>query len=134
MYGNMSSGNLQFDLKSYSSGVDFPLTFVNASANTTDTTPPMIYIPNVINSDGKRGGKTKIVTISKNVGGQALDESGIAEILVNGVSVAFTQNGKFNLDQNFTNTWTKLVIRAKDGKGNVAMDSFIINKSSRKTS
>ena len=132
MYGNMSSGNLQFDLKSYSSGVDFPLTFVNASANTTDTTPPMIYIPNVINSDGKRGGKTKIVTISKNVGGQALDESGISEILVNGVSVAFTQNGKFNLDQNFTNTWTKLVIQAKDGKGNVAMDSFIINKSSEK--
>jgi hypothetical protein len=132
MYGNMSSGNLQFDLKSYSSGVDFPLTFVNATTNLTDTTPPMIYIPNVISSDGKRGGKTKVVTISKNVGGQALDESGIAEIMVNGVSVAFTQNGKFNLDQNFTSTWTKLVISAKDRNGNIATDSFIINKSSKK--
>lgn len=132
MYGNMSSGNLQFDLKSYSKGVDFPLTFVSANTYSVDTIPPMIYIPNVVSSDGKRGGKTKIVTISKNVGGQALDESGITEITVNGISVPFSQNGKFNLNQNFTNAWTKLVISAKDGKGNIATDSFIINKSTEK--
>jgi tetratricopeptide (TPR) repeat protein len=98
MYGNMPTGNLQFDLKSYSTGVDFPLTFVNASTNSIDTIPPMIYLPSVIGSEEKRGGKTKIVTISKNVGGHALDESGIEEITVNGFPVTFTQNGKFNLD------------------------------------
>ena len=134
MYGNMSSGNLQFDLKSYSNGVDFPLTFVNTSSHNIDTIPPMIYIPNVINTDGKRGGKTKIVTISKNVGGQALDESGIEEITVNGFPVTFTQNGKFNLDQNFTQAWTKLVISAKDKRGNVATDSFFVNQNNDRLS
>ncbi|MFT7590400.1 MAG: hypothetical protein ACI9UJ_000310 [bacterium] len=127
MYGNMSSGNLQFDLKSYSAGVDYPLTFVNASAYSTDTTPPMIYIPNVISSDGSRGGKTKVVTLSKNIGGQALDQSGIEEITINGHSVTFSQNGKFNLDQNFSREWTKLVITARDRMGNTASDSFIVN-------
>ncbi|MBO6517228.1 MAG: caspase family protein, partial [Bacteroidia bacterium] len=65
MYGHMSTGNLQFELKSYSSGVDFPLTFTNAGGFNVDTVPPMIYIPNVVTSDGKRGGRTKIVTISR---------------------------------------------------------------------
>lgn len=129
MYGNMSSGNLQFDLKSYSSGIDFPITFVNALSYSVDTIPPMIYIPNTISADGKRGGKTKIVTISKNVGGQALDESGIESIQVNGHDVSFSQNGKFNLNENFTKAWTKLVITATDKKGNVTRDSFIVNKS-----
>jgi tetratricopeptide (TPR) repeat protein len=132
MYGNMSSGNLQFDLKSYSSGVDFPLTYVNAVSNSTDTTPPMIYIPNVVNSDGQRGVRHKTVTISKNLGGQALDESGIAEIHVNGYPVAFSQNGKFNLEQNFSTDWTKLIITAKDNNGNISSDSFQVNLSSKK--
>ncbi len=132
MYGNMSTGNLDFDLKSYSSGVDFPITFVNSLSFTVDTIPPMIYIPNVVNTEGKRGGKTKIITISKNVGGQALDESGLQEVTVNGQPVAFSQNGKFNIDQNFTNVYTKLVIRAVDKKGNVALDSFQISKSDEK--
>lgn len=132
LYGNMSSGNLRFDLNSYSSGVDFPLTFVSSASYSVDTIPPMIYIPNVISSDGKRGGKTKMVTITKNVGGQALDESGIREITVNGHAVDFTQNGKFRLDENFTDVWTKLVITATDQKGNATTDSFYINKAGQR--
>jgi hypothetical protein len=127
MYGTMSSGNLQFDLKSYSSGVDFPLTFINSATFSVDTIPPMIYLPNVISSEGKRGGKTKRVTVKKSINGQALDESGIAEITVNGQPVNFSQNGKFVLNEKFAKTWTKLVITAKDKRGNTATDSFTVN-------
>ncbi len=127
MYGTMSLGNLQFDLKSYSTGVDFPLTFVNAGSYSIDTLPPMIYMPNVISSEGKRGGQTKRIAVVKTVNGQALDESGIAEIRVNGQLVNFSQNGKFTLSNKFAKTSIKLVISAKDKNGNEAIDSFIVN-------
>ena len=128
MYGNMQTGNLDFDLKSYSTGIDFPLTFVTSMTLSIDTIPPMIYMPNVTTIDGKRGGKTKVLVVNKMVNGQALDESGIAEITVNDKPIKFSQNGKFTISQNFTDAYSTLVIRVVDKKGNVALDSFPISK------
>jgi len=126
--GNMSAGNLQFDLNSYSIGVDFPITYVTGISSTVDTIPPMIYIPNAVSSEGKRGGRTKLVAVKDKIGGQALDESGLKSILVNGHEVPFTQNGKFELNQKFIGNQTKLVITATDNRGNMASDSSLISK------
>lgn len=127
MYGNLSAGNLKFDLKSYSSGVDFPLTFTSSLGYSIDTIPPMIFVPNAVGGEGKRGGKTKLVTVKNQLTGQALDESGIDKIRINGLDIEFNQNGKFVYNLHSVGDWAKVVVSAIDKKGNVATDSFLVN-------
>lgn len=125
MYGKLNKGNLQFELKSYSEGADFPITFSSDKKYSgLDTIPPMIYVQGVISGAGKRGGESKTITPKGSVFGQVLDASGIAEVVVNGNNIEFSQNGKFELSQDFVNKWSKLVIRAKDKNGIWGADTF----------
>ncbi len=130
MYGKMNKDNMQFELKSYSKGADFPISFTSGNMlGGKDTIPPMIYISGSVSSEGSRGGKSNTVMTKGVVYGQALDASGIAEIQVNGNSVEFSQNGKFELSVASTKKWSKIVVRALDKMGLWSVDSFYLNKS-----
>ncbi|MBI1308053.1 MAG: hypothetical protein GC181_15720 [Bacteroidetes bacterium] len=129
MYGKLSRNNMQFELKSYSYGADFPVAYspiYNEAGK--DTIPPMIYISGAVGGEGTRGGKSKSVSAEGNINGQAVDASGIEQILINGKPVDFTQNGKFNLTSDFVKSWTKIVVKAKDKNGLWGTDSFYLNR------
>jgi len=130
MYGKMNKDNMQFELKSYSKGADFPISFISGNLlGGKDTIPPMIYISGSVTNEGSRGGKSNTVMTKGIVYGQALDASGIAEIQVNGNSVEFSQNGKFELSVASTKKWSKIVVKALDKMGLWSVDSFYLNKS-----
>lgn len=128
MYSNLSKGNLLFDLSSYSTGVDFSLTYVNTDQVllSTDSIPPMIVVAGAVSNQGMRGGRLKIVKSAiGELSGQVLDESGVKEIKINGKSISFTQNGKFSYS--YVEGTQIVRVEATDLRGNYAVDSFEIN-------
>lgn len=127
MYGKMNKSNMQFELKSYSYGADFPIAYTDQMASVTDTIPPMIYVTGTIGGAGTRGGKSKKLDSDENLYGQAVDASGIEQVLVNGEAIEFTQNGKFSLPPEYLKSWKKLVIKAKDKNGLWGMDSVYLD-------
>jgi hypothetical protein len=83
-----------------------------ASNKKPDTTPPRIII---VPHDSSRGIK-RISDARRTIRGQAVDESGVASVLVNNSKVRFDKNGNFSAD-----------VFLKPGKNNVAVNAIDIH-------
>jgi len=98
-------------------------TFMNTS-NTgpvADTTPPIIVINEPAVTRGMRIAQKKIM-----VRGTAIDDSGVFEVLINGVEATLSADGGFWAEVLLAVGENQIRVRARDIKNNVADQTFTI--------
>jgi len=94
-------------------------------AQPADRTPPeiIIYEPNV-KEHGIHIIKKKMILIR----GKSTDESGIYEVLVNGIEANISANGEFQANIPLVIGSNEIYIKATDGKQNTAEKSFAVER------
>jgi len=90
-----------------------------------DKLPPVIKI---YSPDINRGFKQTISDEILNISGMVSDESGIFEIIINGIPVKFEFDGSFKADIPLEIGNNKITLVAKDKKMNAASESFYIER------
>ncbi len=102
-----------------------------ATTTSTDKTPPTIAItePSV-----KRGLQVTIALKDIMVRGIAEDPSGLKSVSINGQNVYAQSSGNFWGNINLKDGLNKITIKATDGAGNIAEETFEITKNTTNTS
>jgi len=98
---------------------------VIATTTSTDKSPPKITI---LEPSVSRGLEVIATANDILVKGVALDPSGLKSVTINGLSVYAQPGGDFWGNINLKDGATKITIRATDGAGNSAEETFTINK------
>ncbi len=91
-----------------------------------DKQPPNIV---VISPDMDRGFKQIMNNAILVVSGRAEDESGILEVIINGMQATVIEDGTFEANIPLQMGRNKISITAKDNKMNIALESFYIERS-----
>lgn len=100
-----------------------PLPLAPAAAAIKDTTPPTIV---VISPKVQRGLSVSMKKGRVTVIGTASDESGVAEVLVNGRTATLDERGGFSAEALLKVGENQIVITATDVRGNSATDRFTL--------
>lgn len=94
----------------------------------TDRTPPQIRIISPVAS--VRGVILVEAAEKITVIGQAIDENGVAEVLVNGNPARIQADGNFDGETILTGAENLITVRAFDKRGNQATKTFVVKRES----
>lgn len=115
----------RIDLQPPVSAPSVPGTTSRPVTKEKDTTPPKIRI---ISPSVTRGQSASTGTSRVPVTGMALDESGVSEVLVRGVSARLDANGNFSAEVMLKVGENQIAVSATDTYGNRIEETFIINR------
>ena len=106
----------------------------NANADkpvTKDATPPRIRItsPSVSRGQSASAGTSRVTVI-----GEAIDESGVSEVLVRGIPARLDANGNFSAEVMLKVGDNEIAVSATDTYGNRADERLLINRGSESPS
>jgi hypothetical protein len=98
-------------------------------ANNDDKQPPTIKI---YKPDLTRGFKQTVQDETIEITGAVYDESGIFELMINGIPAKISIDGNFTAQINLEEGNNKITILAKDKKMNISSESFYLERNSKK--
>lgn len=129
VFDKLGRNNYYMQVTTFSEGLDFPLVSAPLLKGVIDIKGPKLTFNMQMAAPGEsRGADIEMEEPALILQGQAIDEAGVDEVLINNRAVNLATNGKFIYVVTEPEN-TILTIQAKDKAGNITLDSIKVGKS-----